>query len=262
MEEHSRGETPPLREVVFPQDSEMAQDRTIAREQGDFLFALEPGAHAPAQARRELAARLRGGLPQSLVDDVLLLTTELVTNSVRHAPETATGSIDVSVVYRPSTIRVEVTDPGEGFAHVRQRPGALSEGGRGLFLVEALADRWGKREGGNTTVWYELGVERGDEIPVAAAEQVTGAGLAASASVSETSGSAAVDAAPDDAELTSDAAAIAAELRALASATESLDEQARSMETDLARVADTLKAGAERLRARRKLDTATEYAGD
>jgi anti-sigma regulatory factor (Ser/Thr protein kinase) len=240
---------------VLPQDSKMAQDRTTAREQGDFLFALEPGAHAPAEARRELAARLRGGLPQSLVDDLLLLTTELVTNSVRHVPETAAGSIDVSVLYRPSAIRVEVRDPGEGFAHVPHRPGALSEGGRGLFLVEALADRWGMREGGNTTVWYEVGVERDDAIPAAAGEQVRGEGLAASASITETSGSAAADAAPDDAELTSDAAEIAAELRALAPATESLDEQARNMETDLARVADTLKAGAERLRARRKLDT-------
>jgi anti-sigma regulatory factor (Ser/Thr protein kinase) len=245
---------------VFPEDPEMAQDRTTARKHGDFLFALEPGSHAPGEARRELTARLRGGLPRSLVDDVLLLTTELVTNSVRHAPEAATGRIDVSVRYRPSAIRVEVRDAGEGFAHVPQQPGTLSEGGRGLFLVEALADRWGMGEGGSTTVWYELGVDRDDAIPAAPAEQVRGTGLAASASVIDTS--AAADAGPDDAELMSDADEIASELRALASATESLDEQARSTEADLARVADTLKQGVERLRARRKLHPAPENADD
>jgi anti-sigma regulatory factor (Ser/Thr protein kinase) len=236
------------------------QDPTTARRRGDFLVALEPSPHAPAEARREIAARLPGGLPQSLVDDMMLLTTELVTNSVRHAPEEATGSIELTVLHGPSAIRVEVRDPGGGFTHVPQQPAGLAEGGRGLFLVDALADRWGMDEGGQTTVWYELGVDRDDDTSQTAGEQVTGAGLAASASAGEVAGSRTAGGVRDDADLTNDAAEIAAELRALASATESLDQQARTIEADLARVADTLKAGADRLRTRQKLHPTPEDA--
>src|SRR4051812_20351195 len=139
-----------------------AQDARTARRPSDFTFALEPGAHAPADARRELESRLPGGLPPALVDDVLLLTTELVTNSVRHSPAAGNGMVDVAVLLAPERIRVEVSDPGTGFDHVPHRPGTLSEGGRGLFLVDALAERWGMGESERTTVWYELGVERDD----------------------------------------------------------------------------------------------------
>src|SRR5437764_13050938 len=111
-----------------------------ARRQADFEFALAAGPHAPAEARQELASRLPAALPQALVDDMMLLATELVTNSVRHAPEATEGTIDVSVSFLPRAMRVEVRDPGSGFLHVPQRPGTLSEGGRGLFLVEVIAD--------------------------------------------------------------------------------------------------------------------------
>lgn len=58
-------------------------------------------------------------------------------------------------------LRVEVSDPGEGFgANVPDPPTARGPGGWGLSLTERLADRWGvDREGGWTTVWLELDVE-------------------------------------------------------------------------------------------------------
>ena len=226
-----------------------AQDTRPARRPSDYAFALEPGAHAPADARRQLQTRLPGGLPPSLVDDVLLLTTELVTNSVRHSPAAGDGTVEVSVLLAPDRIRVEVSDPGTGFAHVPQHPGTLSEGGRGLFLVDVIAERWGTAQGGRTTVWYELGVERDDVRAPARAESATGAALGASAGLDQVpAGSGA-----SERQVSTDAGELAEELRALGSSAESLEHRARDMEADLARVTSSLRAGAEALRTREKV---------
>lgn len=204
--------------------------RTAGR-RSSFAFKLEPGAHAPAEARQELHARLPGILGPDLIDDVLLLTTELVTNSVRHSPATTDGTVDVAVMLAPERIRVEVSDPGSGFSHVPQHPGTLSEGGRGLFLVEALSDRWGTDGGERTTVWFELGVD-GSQDAVGHVE---------------------VAREKNEQEVQSDVLELAADLRALASANAALQVRARTMEAELARVSETLRAGAERLRAREKV---------
>jgi anti-sigma regulatory factor (Ser/Thr protein kinase) len=198
--------------------------RTAARGAG-FEFALDAGAHAPADARQQLQLRLPGGLPADLVDDLLLLATELVTNSVRHSPAGLEGGIGVAVVLAPDRIRVEVSDPGTGFRHVRHQPGTLSEGGRGLFLVEAISDAWGMGEGPGTTVWFELAIDRYEPPPAATSED----------------------------QLVSDTAGLAAELRALGSETRSLEGRARDIEADLSRVAENLRAGAEALRSREKV---------
>jgi len=225
------------------------QDTRTAHGPSDFAFALDPGAHAPADARRQLQRRLPGALPPSLVDDVLLLTTELVTNSVRHSPAAGGGTVDVAVVLAPDRIRVEVSDPGSGFAHVPQHPGTLSEGGRGLFLVDVIADRWGMGEGGRTRVWYEMEVER-DEAPAPAkARSATGAPLGASAGLDQVPAGSGTS----DREVSTGAGELAEELRALASSTEELEDRARDIEADLARVASSLKAGAEALRSREKV---------
>lgn len=154
------GAVPPARGVAFPSDSSMsAHDATTARRPTDFAFTLQPDAHAPGTARHELTERLAGHLPAGRIDDVLLLATELVTNSVRHSPASGEGTIGVAVRRGSERIRVEVSDPGSGFDHEPHRPGTLSEGGRGLFLVDALADRWGMGDGSQTTVWFELSLQ-------------------------------------------------------------------------------------------------------
>jgi hypothetical protein len=232
-----------------------APDSRTARRPSDFAFVLEPGAHAPADARRELQTRLPGGLPPSLLDDVLLLTTELVTNSVRHCPAAGDGTVDVAVLLGPDRIRVEVSDPGEGFAHVPQHPGTLSEGGRGLFLVDVIAERWGTDGGGRTTVWYELGVERDDAPPPVKAESATGAALGASAGLDQVSAGSGAS----ERQVSTGAGELADELRALGSSTEELQDRARDIEADLARVASSLRAGAEALRSRAKV---TEPKGE
>lgn len=229
------------------------QDRTRARPTGDLVFSLEPDAHAPGEARRRLSEGLPAGIPQALVDDLLLIITELVTNSVRHAPSVPAGGIDVSVTYLPSAIRVEVADDGAGFSHVPQRPARLAEGGRGLFLVDFIADRWGIADVAHTTVWCELDVERDETKSSRATGQVTASGVGPSTSVQGVTGAGGSEGLVSQAELTTEAVELAADLRALGSSTRSMDEQSRAIDTDLERVTEKLKEGAQRLRGREKV---------
>jgi len=91
----------------------------------------------------------------------LLLSSELVTNSVRHSGSAAAGGVvTVTVAAGDEVVRVEVTDRcGDG---VPVLPAAApadgeAEGSRGLWLVDALSARWGyKRGGGLATTWFEL----------------------------------------------------------------------------------------------------------
>ena len=122
---------------------------------GGFNLRLEGGPTAPATARRALA-RLPGDFDEHVMENLRLLVTELVANSVRHA---RARSVAIKGIVTESTVWLEVVDEGPGFDQERAvREGAISdEAGWGLFLVERLAHRWGvRREGGATRVWFEL----------------------------------------------------------------------------------------------------------
>ncbi|WP_432512809.1 ATP-binding protein [Kineococcus sp. SYSU DK001] len=81
-----------------------------------------------------------------------LLTTELVTNAVRHGGE----PIEVRWRRTDGTVRVSVSDGGGGRPQVRHVP-PTATGGRGVALVDTLAHRWGSdRAGSGKTVWFEL----------------------------------------------------------------------------------------------------------
>ena len=111
---------------------------------------------SPAAARRIVSDALtRGGL-EVLLDDALLLVTELVTNSVVHAGTDVELHVDIGV----GRTRVEVVDRGAGaLPMVSGVPGSDREGGRGIFLLDALAQEWGTRHfAGGKSVWFTLGV--------------------------------------------------------------------------------------------------------
>ena len=82
-------------------------------------------------------------------NDVALVLSELVTNSVRHGD----GNDEISVGLETSeeNIRVEVTDHGPCFAKDDPR-----NGGMGLDIVDKIADRWGVENNGMCTVWVEI----------------------------------------------------------------------------------------------------------
>jgi anti-sigma regulatory factor (Ser/Thr protein kinase) len=83
---------------------------------------------------------------------VALVVTELVTNSVKHAG----ASPELTLDWDGAVLRIEVYDDGAG-RPVKRRADATSSSGRGLALVEAVADRWGviERQEGKV-VWAEL----------------------------------------------------------------------------------------------------------
>jgi anti-sigma regulatory factor (Ser/Thr protein kinase) len=119
-------------------------------------LSLRPGPRAPGEARKALD-RLTGELLPSLVEDVRLLVSELVTNSYRHAAAGPDGSIDLRIEARASRVRVEVCDAGTGF-DPRSLPAAGRASGWGLYLVRNIADRWGVSAGNACCVWFEIDV--------------------------------------------------------------------------------------------------------
>ena len=81
--------------------------------------------------------------------------SELVTNAVNYSK----GLVELTVRQSGDQIRVEVSDTNPSAPTMRQ-PGP--DGGRGLHLVHAVADRWGvDRHAHGKTVWVELGVGAG-----------------------------------------------------------------------------------------------------
>ena len=85
-----------------------------------------------------------------------LLLTEVVTNSVIHGgSKDSSDWIGLDVELSPEALRVEVRDHGPGFRPAPALPSPMETGGRGLYLVDELADRWGVADGGRR-VWFEL----------------------------------------------------------------------------------------------------------
>jgi anti-sigma regulatory factor (Ser/Thr protein kinase) len=119
-------------------------------------FLLNERDEAGSAARRAVLAR-NGDLPASVRDGALLLVTELVTNAVRHAKIGPEQSLRVELRFSPSRVRVEVLDPGTGFARTRAPSRGDEAGGWGLFLVDQIANRSGvRRAASGTCVWFEI----------------------------------------------------------------------------------------------------------
>ena len=84
---------------------------------------------------------------------------ELVTNSLLHAATGPTREIVLELVIGIDEVRVVVIDGGSTTVPMIQPLDTTRPGGRGLFLVDTLSDRWGMmREGTRETrVWFEMG---------------------------------------------------------------------------------------------------------
>ncbi|MFF7970915.1 ATP-binding protein [Streptomyces sp. NPDC007905] len=111
---------------------------------------------AVPEARRELRELLRHWGKPGRSDIAELLTSELVTNAIVHTDDDAV----LTAVVSPRGLRVEVRD----FVARRPRLRAPDLGedthGRGLVLVQSLADAWGVRSHGvGKSVWFELATE-------------------------------------------------------------------------------------------------------
>lgn len=112
------------------------------------VIQLPAASRAARLARRALERRL-SALPDRRRPDARLLASELVTNAFRHGAPPITMTVELHADH----LRVEVGDSGGGRPQRRPDPGP--DGGWGLLLVEAAADRWGVADG-STAVWFEI----------------------------------------------------------------------------------------------------------
>jgi anti-sigma B factor antagonist len=122
-------------------------------------LALPRDPHSPARARREVRETI-AGRAQSEVSNIVLLTSELVTNAVVHPRRVSAEPICLRVTVYEDRVRVDVEDTGEGFDQLPSAP-PTGERGRGLFLVDQFADQWGSGRvqtdaGPRFRVWFEL----------------------------------------------------------------------------------------------------------
>ena len=117
---------------------------------------LTSNSEAISAARHSLD-EFKGLLPPEKLEDVRLVVSELVTNSVRHARLSPDDQISLTVTVSAGSVCGSVCDPGPGF-EVPSEPGPRSDlsGGWGLPIVETISDRWGVERNRHTCVWFEI----------------------------------------------------------------------------------------------------------
>ncbi|WP_256103711.1 ATP-binding protein [Streptomyces sp. ODS05-4] len=152
--------------------------------------------HGPAgvgAARRRMREELgTGGVAATVVDDAVLVLSELLSNSCRHGRplgQREIGEGDVRAAWSvddQGALTVEVTDGGGPTRPVPATPSVTARGGRGLNIIDSLAQRWGVRDGasGEVTVWVVIdGGHRRDDFatrvtgPLTALDPLTAPGL-------------------------------------------------------------------------------------
>ncbi|MFC4786930.1 response regulator [Nocardioides sp. MAHUQ-72] len=121
--------------------------------------ATEVEVHLPqalstaAEARRFVKHAVTQWNLTPILDDALLVVSELATNAVTHAG----SSCRIRLSLTDTSLRIDVTDAGEGTPEP-QPSSSTAEHGRGLHLINALATAWGLEEvpGQGKVVWAEL----------------------------------------------------------------------------------------------------------
>ncbi|SDK75820.1 ATP-binding protein [Streptomyces indicus] len=116
---------------------------------------------ARLRVREHLAAWGHTGETGAVADTVLLVS-ELATNAVRHGP-VLEREFEVAVtVLADGCCLIEVSDESSAEPILRHDPGPFAEHGRGIRLVDAVAETWGVWQRGRygKTVWALVGTER------------------------------------------------------------------------------------------------------
>ena len=125
--------------MVGPQATSRAGERTA-----ELVSAPSSVTAARHLVRDDLRTR---GLPSRVIEDALVIVTELVGNAVRHARPLRGANRSHVVLLRwdatESQVRIDVTDGG-GMKQPHVEPPSLADtGGRGLAIVSAVASDWG-----------------------------------------------------------------------------------------------------------------------
>lgn len=121
--------------------------------------------HGPAgvgRARHRMREQLRDrGMSDAVVDDAVLILSELLSNACRHGRPLGRAEIgdgDVRAAWEvdeAGRLTVEVTDGGGPTRPAPATPSVTARGGRGLNIISSLAQDWGVRDSssGEVTVW-------------------------------------------------------------------------------------------------------------
>ena len=113
------------------------------------------GPQAPVEARR-LVDSLADDVPTPVLDDVRLVTSELVTNSYKHAGNPPGHPIEVTLDLRPDRLHLKVVDRSV-FDPTPETSTELRNVKWGLVIVDRIADAWGRiSEGG---IWAEFRID-------------------------------------------------------------------------------------------------------
>ena len=133
----------------------MTLDGSLVKEaEINLRFAPEPEVVAAARQALDRLAKL---LPPEKLEDVRLVVSELVTNSILHAGLSPDDQISLSVGVSAGSVRGRICDRGPGFeAPLELRPRSDLKGGYGLPIVEKISDRWGVERNSHACVWFEI----------------------------------------------------------------------------------------------------------
>ena len=124
-------------------------------------FAPNPGS---TRSARHFVLHAVGDAPPGLRDAIAVMVGELAMNAVQHA---RTG-FQVTAELTDGTLRVAVTDSGGNYPAAGPMPPPSSSRGRGLPIVDSLADDWGitpARHGRSKSIWFKIAVPAPPGIP-------------------------------------------------------------------------------------------------
>ena len=135
----------------------MAPPRTAERH--GYRVRLATGPAAPAEARRRVRDAIWSWRVPVDLDAALLLTSELVTNAIRHEAGQGAQAVMLAITSSRGRLRVDVHDTSWSLPAVAEVP-ADAETGRGLLLVETLSEEWGYyRTPAGKAVYFTLAIE-------------------------------------------------------------------------------------------------------
>jgi anti-sigma regulatory factor (Ser/Thr protein kinase) len=144
--------------MALPRPAER-HERRERQERHGCRVRLATGPAAAAEARRRVRDAIRSWQVPVDLDAALLLTSELVTNAVRHEAGHGAQAVVLAIACSRGRLRVDVHDTSRSLPAVAEVP-ADAETGRGLLLVETLSDEWGfYRTPAGKAVYFALAFE-------------------------------------------------------------------------------------------------------
>jgi anti-sigma regulatory factor (Ser/Thr protein kinase) len=161
-----------------PAERHERRERQERRERHGCRVRLATGPAAAAEARRRVRDAIRCWQVPVDLDAALLLTSELVTNAVRHEADQRAQAVVLAIACSRGRLRVDVHDTSRSLPTVAEVPAdADAETGRGLLLVETLSDEWGfYRTPAGKAVYFTLAFETAETAKAAETDDPDKAG--------------------------------------------------------------------------------------